>query len=364
MSSEKRTGHIEFSKVDEMPATNHREGTVESTTDVLSATQGSELGDSWPTTQAISADSKESKGTTVKSRVIFWSRWFSVGVATIVVIEGYRLLNFAWGVNAVFGVAITGLIAGLVGAAGFRLWRWRLAGKQLSNYETLRTDAERALVQRSVKLKNGWHKDAKRYFNNPDMQLMLTKVSTEAGDYGDSREFILAVDRALTIDQDKQAQKLIAETAKKSALAVGISPFATLDMILVFWHSLRLVDGIAKIYGLQPNGRVRYQLAQKMLRNTFSVGASEIGLQTILPELGLGMGSQLLGRVGQGIGAGILMSRLGLEALNAVRPVPFHDSPPKLKNVVKAITQRSTTEELQAMGVTRLVAEKADTKQN
>ncbi|WP_298635199.1 YcjF family protein [uncultured Umboniibacter sp.] len=362
MSSVKRTGHIEFTTEFEVPASGNREGKVETADAEASAIQEREQSESWPTSPAISDDSKGSRGTTVSSRVIFWSRWFSVGIATIIVIEGYRLLNFAWEVNTVFGGAITVLIAGLVGAAGFRLWRWRLAGKQLSNYETLRTDAERALVQRSVKLKNAWQKDAERYFNNPDMQRLLTKVSNDAGDYGDSREFVLAIDRALCQHQDKQAQKLIAETAKKSALAVGISPFATLDMMLVFWHSLRLVDGIAKIYGLRPNGRVRYQLAHKMLRNTFSMGASEIGLQTILPELGLGMGSQLLGRVGQGIGAGVLMSRLGLEALNAVRPVPFHESPPKLKSIVRGITQRATTEELEAMGVTRVLGEKTQVK--
>lgn len=355
MSSDKRSGHIEFSKVDQRPAAANREGTVLTATDQATSASATEQSDYWPTTTATSGESKEPKEATARSRVVFWARWFSVGIATIVMIEGYRLVNFAWEVNTAFGIAVSSLLTGLVGTAGYKLWRWRQAGKQLSHYATLRSDAERALVQRSVKLKKAWHKDAQRYFNNADMQGLLTKVLAEAGDYGDSREFILAIDRALSKDQDQRAQKLIAETAKKSALAVGISPFATLDMIVVFWHSLRLVDGIAKIYGLKPNGRVRYQLAQKMLRNTFSLGASELGLQSILPELGLGMGSQLLGRVGQGIGAGVLMSRLGLEALNGVRPVPFHESPPKLKDVVRAITQRATAEELQHMGLNRVV---------
>ncbi|RMA81277.1 YcjF family protein [Umboniibacter marinipuniceus] len=358
MNNEPRAGHIEFSETDDSVENVGRTGSiVESSLDGTESAQGKER-DQWPTTTASEEPKSADKQPGIAERAVFWGRWFSVGIATIVLIEGYRLLDFAWEVNSAFGVTITALLAALTGAAGFRIWRWRQAGKQLANYEALRIEAEKALVQRSVKLRNSWQRAAGRHFNNPDMQRMLSKVATEAGDYSDSREFVLAVDKALAKDQDQRAQKLIADTAKKSALAIGISPFATLDMILVFWHSLRLVDGIAKIYGLKPNGRVRYQLAQKMLRNTFSMGATEIGLQSLLPELGLGMGSQLLGRVGQGIAAGVLMSRLGLEALRGVRPVPFHDNAPQLKDIVRAVTQRSTNEELQAMGVTKLAANK------
>ena len=125
------------------------------------------------------------------------------------------------------------------------------------------------------------------------------------------------------LEQDRQAQEEIAKTSGQIGLLVGLSPVAGLDMLIVVWHSERLLRKLLRTYGVHLGFYARLKFTLKMLRNTLLVGATEL-LTDAGTEL---LGSRLLGtisaRVAQGAALGLLTARLGLQIQKEVRPMPF-----------------------------------------
>ncbi|MFT2091347.1 YcjF family protein [Paraglaciecola sp. 2405UD69-4] len=137
---------------------------------------------------------------------------------------------------------------------------------------------------------------------------------------------------------DRVAIKQIANNASAAGVMIAVSPFALLDMLIVLWRNIRLMNQISEIYGLQLGywGRVR------LIRNTFNTmlyaGASEILSDAGNYALGAGITGRLSTRVAQGLGAGILTSRIGIKAMEQCRPLNWGaDNKPSIGNISKQL---------------------------
>lgn len=122
---------------------------------------------------------------------------------------------------------------------------------------------------------------------------------------------------------DARARALIAREASSTALMVAASPLVWVDMALLAWRSLRLIDGIAALYGLELGYAARLSLFRSVLVNVAFAGASEIASDAAGDALALGLAGRLSTRLAQGLGAGLLTARLGLAAMRLCRPLPF-----------------------------------------
>tara|TARA_R110000737_G_scaffold105727_2_gene138722 strand:- start:5600 stop:6613 length:1014 start_codon:yes stop_codon:yes gene_type:complete len=139
---------------------------------------------------------------------------------------------------------------------------------------------------------------------------------------------------------DEKALKEIAKFSSESVILVALSPIAVIDMLIMLWRNLRLVNKIAALYGLKLSYWSRVSLIKQVIINMAYAGASEL-----VADLGANLlGAELLGklsaRMGQGLGAGMLTARLGLKAMHLCRPIPFTDDTPKLGSVRKQIVSQ------------------------
>lgn len=140
---------------------------------------------------------------------------------------------------------------------------------------------------------------------------------------------------------DARARALIARAASESALLVAASPLAWVDMALLAWRSLRLLDGIAALYGLRLGYAARLRLFRSVLTNLAFAGATELASDAAADALALGLVGRLSTRLAQGLGAGLLTARLGLAAMRLCRPLPFdEENAPRLSEIRAALLEQ------------------------
>ncbi|CAM3467339.1 YcjF family protein [Halomonas casei] len=127
----------------------------------------------------------------------------------------------------------------------------------------------------------------------------------------------------LLAPRDREAQRLITRMSGETAIMVAISPLTLVDMALVAWRSLAMVDRLCRLYGLELGYASRLRLFRNVLHNMAFAGASELATEASMDMLSLDLAGRLSTRAGQGLATGLLSARLGLRAQRLCRPIPF-----------------------------------------
>ena len=143
-------------------------------------------------------------------------------------------------------------------------------------------------------------------------------------------------DRVLS-QADKKAVERVAKHASESAVLIAVCPLAVADMLLIFWRNLRLVNDVSQIYGVKLSYFARIKLIKQVFRNMVYAGASELAVDFGADLLGIEFMGKLSGRLGQGLGAGMLTARLGLNTIKMCRPLPVSNEKLGVSDVRTAI---------------------------
>ncbi|MGY4677571.1 TIGR01620 family protein [Pasteurella sp. P03HT] len=137
---------------------------------------------------------------------------------------------------------------------------------------------------------------------------------------------------------DKQVKKLISKHAAEAAVIVAISPLAIVDMFFLSWRSIRLVNQIAQVYGIELGYWSRLRLLRMVLLNMAFAGATEIVQDVGMDWLSQDLTAKLSARAAQGIGVGLLTARLGIKAMEFCRPLAFQqDEKPRLRHIQQVL---------------------------
>jgi putative membrane protein len=122
---------------------------------------------------------------------------------------------------------------------------------------------------------------------------------------------------------DAQARREISRSAAESTLMIAVSPLALVDMAFIAWRNLRLINRIAKIYGIELGYYSRLRLFRLVLQNMAFAGASELVREVGMDWMSQDLAARLSTRAAQGIGAGLLTARLGIKSMELCRPLPW-----------------------------------------
>jgi len=139
---------------------------------------------------------------------------------------------------------------------------------------------------------------------------------------------------------DQKALDEVAKFSTESVVLIAISPVAIIDMMLMFWRNLRMIDKVAGLYGLKLGYWSRIRLIKHVFINMAYAGASEIVTDFGADLIGADLLGKLSGRMAQGLGAGMLTARLGIKTISLCRPIPFQKQPPKLNDIRKKIVMQ------------------------
>ena len=124
-------------------------------------------------------------------------------------------------------------------------------------------------------------------------------------------------------EADRRARACVMRWSGEAAVLVAISPLAMVDMLLILWRSVRMIDEVAACYGICLGYWSRIRLLRLIGRHMLYAGAAELITDVGLDWLGAELSARLSARLAQGVGAGLLTVRLGLQTMQLCRPIAF-----------------------------------------
>jgi putative membrane protein len=185
--------------------------------------------------------------------------------------------------------------------------------------------AERKAAQRVAAL----------YAGRPAQAWGVRRFREHARDVHDPGELLALLEREVMLPLDGEARRLVTRTAKRVATVTALSPMALIAVLYVLVENLRLLRALATLYGARPGLAGVTRLARLVFVHVVATGGVAMTDDLLGQFLGQDLLRRLSRRLGEGAFNGALTARIGLTALEAIRPVPFRSAkPPRIRDVL------------------------------
>jgi putative membrane protein len=268
--------------------------------------------------------------------------WRTLGVVfvTLVAVEAVQFFVNGFSQSPIIVSLYAILLAGLSLICGRSVWREFAGLRQFKYQQNLKQQAQDIINEEGKidaislcdKISQRLPVDLAEFDHSSWQQLNLEE-------YNDV-EIMQLYARNVLSQVDQKALKEIAKFSSESVVLVALSPIAIIDMLLMLWRNLRLVNKIAALYGLKLSYWSRVKLIKQVINNMAYAGASELVADLGADLLGAELLGKLSARMAQGLGAGMLTARLGLKAIHLCRPIPFTEDAPKLGHIRQQIVSQ------------------------
>ena len=116
---------------------------------------------------------------------------------------------------------------------------------------------------------------------------------------------------------------IVLDAAKRVSLVTAVSPRALVDIAYVVFEAGRLIRRLAELYGGRPGTLGFFRLARSVLSHLAVTGSVAVGDSVVQRILGHGLAARLSARLGEGVVNGMMTARIGIAAIETVRPLPF-----------------------------------------
>lgn len=245
-------------------------------------------------------------------------------------LAGGDWLNTGW---QILGLGVIGLGTGALGRELFRL-------RRLKRHDNLRQDLSE-LPQLPPKNASALVERLRQQLSLNDDHPHWQAFNNAREAHHDGRDLAELVQHHLLAPRDREARRLISRMSSETAAMVAISPLTLVDMGLVAWRHLAMIDRICRIYGLELGYGARIRLLRSVLYQMAFAGATELAADASMQMLTLDLAGRLSARAAQGLGVGLLGARLGLRTQQLARPLAFNPNErPRLTDLRKELWQQ------------------------
>lgn len=231
----------------------------------------------------------------------------------------------AWAWQPLAG-ALTGAVGLLVAGAGLLSWRGiRQQRQRLTALEQLRKEMRTALREGDERLALDWLERLQKLHADTPLAERMNSACAGLDQSYTPEEISRRLNAEFYQPLDVLARRLIRSESVGTGMLVATSPWVAVDLLLVVWRNIRMMQRVAICYGLPIGQLGRWRLARHVLRNIALAGGSEMAIGALSDSVLSGLMEKLAARVGQGIGIGLYSSRLGHFTLDLCRAVPLPD---------------------------------------
>ncbi|ATU91289.1 YcjF family protein [Phyllobacterium zundukense] len=140
----------------------------------------------------------------------------------------------------------------------------------------------------------------------------------------DGRDLIRLTETELLRPLDRQARDMILAASKRVSIVTAVSPRALVDIGYVVFESARLIRRLSELYGGRPGTLGFLKLTRNVIAHLAVTGTVAMGDSIIQQLVGHGLAAKLSARLGEGVINGLMTARIGISAMDLVRPFPFN----------------------------------------
>jgi putative membrane protein len=267
-------------------------------------------------------------------------RTIAILVGTLITIELVEFFSFGFSHSPILASIYALLLACLTFVSGSALIKEFSGLRQLKQQKNVQTQAYAILSEQQ----DNSARNAKNLCQQITKQLPCDLLSEQeknlaaamSADYSDV-ELLQLYSQSVLAKVDQKVMAEIAKSSSEAMVLVALSPIALLDMLIMLSRNLRLINKISALYGLKLGYWSRIKLIKSVFINMAYAGASELIADVGAELLGADLLSKLSSRFAQGLGAGMLTARLGINAMTLCRPIPLNDKKPRLKQVSREV---------------------------
>lgn len=241
----------------------------------------------------------------------------------------------AWGLFSIIALAIVVLAC-----------RELIGIFRLSRLGSLRRDADRARAESDPKLERAVVKRLSSLLSGrPELRWGQSRLGDHMGDVRDAGDLMRLGERELLVPIDAVARTAILKSAKRVATVTAISPMAWVAMLFVLIENLRMLRQLAALYGGRPGFLGGIRLARSVIAHIIATGGIALTDDLLGQFLGQDVLRRISSRLGEGVFNGTLTARVGVAALDVIRPLPFIDAPViRVRDLVPELVRRKKGE--------------------
>jgi putative membrane protein len=172
----------------------------------------------------------------------------------------------------------------------------------------------------------------------PRLARSRATMESHLGDIIDGADMVRLAERELMTPLDQQARRIVTAAATRVSAFTAVSPRAAIDVLFVFGSALVLLRRLSLLYGARPGALGLIRLMRLVVLHLAMTGGMATTDGLLQQMLGHGIAGKLSARLGEGLLNGFLTARLGLAAIDVVRPLPFTVLPrPTLRNLMSDV---------------------------
>jgi len=214
-------------------------------------------------------------------------------------------------------------VVGVIALVGFSISEI-LAFRRLARVDFIRSQASNALADDSISEARGVVANLVQFTSDQPLTAAgRNSIKQLENDIIDGRALIHLAEAEILASLDQHARLFILDAAKRVSVVTAVSPRALIDLTYVFYESIRLIKKIAFLYGARPGRLGILSLIKRVFAHLAVTGSLAFGDGVLQQILGQGLAARLSTRLGEGVINGLLTTRIGIAAMDALRPLPF-----------------------------------------
>jgi putative membrane protein len=219
----------------------------------------------------------------------------------------------AIGVTALAVLALIGMV-----------FRELIGLRRLASVQALKHEAEMAsLDRRPAHARAVVAKLTKLAANMPETAAGRAALEATADEIIDSDGLLRLAELELLQPADRRARLLVLAASKRVSVVTAVSPRALVDLGYVLFEAARLIRAVAETYGTRPGRIGMFRLFRDVIAHLAVTGSIAIGDGIAQQLLGHGIASKISARFGEGVINGLMTARIGIAAMDLLRPLPF-----------------------------------------
>jgi putative membrane protein len=236
----------------------------------------------------------------------------------------YRFVSVGLEREDWIGWAIRGLMAIAVFALVMLALREIVGFSRIGHLNRLRDDIAAARNAGDAKAERKAVISLRALYNGrDDLVWRLKAFDAHMRDVHDAGSLFVLADREIMSELDGTARRLIMQSAKRVATVTAMSPMMVIAVVFVGVENLRLLRRLATLYGGRPGLFALLRLARMVVAHLVATGGVALTDDLLGQFIGQDLVRRLSRRLGEGAFNGALTARVGVAAIDLIRPLPF-----------------------------------------